>query len=81
MAQQAKFRDSYDLNMPLLADPQKKTLEDYGVFKQKSMYGKTVLGIERTTFIIGKDGLIKKIFPKVKVDGHVEEVLEALSNP
>ena len=76
--QQAKFRDKYDLNMPLLANPDKKVLEAYEVFKEKSMYGKSFMGIERTTFIIGKDGVIKKIFPKVKVDGHVEEVLKAL---
>lgn len=75
---QAKFRDKYSLNMPLLADPEKKVISDYGVYKEKNMYGKMVLGIERTTFVIGKDGLIKKIFPKVKVDGHVEEVLHAL---
>lgn len=66
--------------MPLLADPEKKTLSAYGVFKEKSLYGKTFLGIERTTFIIGKDGLIKKVFPKVKVDGHIEEVLKALAS-
>jgi peroxiredoxin Q/BCP len=64
--------------MPLLSDPDKKVAGAYGVYKQKNMYGKMVMGLERTTFIIGKDGLIKKIFPKVKVDGHTEEVLEAL---
>lgn len=78
VARQAKFRDKYNLNMPLLADPEKKVLTAYEVFKEKSMYGKSVLGIERTTFIIGKDGIIKKIFPKVKVDGHTELVLNAL---
>jgi thioredoxin-dependent peroxiredoxin len=77
---QAKFRDKYDLNMPLLADTEKKVAQAYGVYKQKTMYGKTVMGLERTTFIIGKDGLIKKIFPKVKVDGHVEQVMEALDD-
>jgi peroxiredoxin Q/BCP len=77
---QAGFRDKYGLNMPLLADPEKKAISAYGVYKEKSMYGKTVMGIERTTFIIGKDGIIKKIFPKVKVDGHIEEVLKALAN-
>ena len=66
--------------MPLLADTDRKVAEAYGVFKEKSMYGKKVMGIERTTFIIGKDGLIKKIFPKVKVDGHIEEVLRALDS-
>jgi thioredoxin-dependent peroxiredoxin len=78
-SRQARFQEKYGLNMPLLADPEKKTILTYGVYKEKSMYGKTVMGIERTTFIIGKDGLIKKIFPKVKVGGHVEEVLKALA--
>ncbi len=75
---QAKFRDKYNLNMPLLADPERKVASAYGVYKEKDMYGKKVMGIERTTFIIGKNGLIKKIFPRVKVDGHPEQVLEAL---
>ncbi len=75
---QAKFRDKYKLNMPLLADPERKVASAYGVYKEKDMYGKKVMGIERTTFIIGKNGLIKRIFPKVKVDGHTEQVLEAL---
>jgi thioredoxin-dependent peroxiredoxin len=64
--------------MPLLADTDKKVAEAYGVYKEKQMYGKTVMGLERTTFIIGKDGKIKKIFLKVKVDAHIEEVLKAL---
>jgi peroxiredoxin Q/BCP len=75
---QAKFRDKYNLNMPLLADTEKKVATAYGVYKEKNMYGKKVMGIERTTFIIGKDGLIRKIFPKVKVEGHTEEVLASL---
>ena len=75
---QAKFRDKYNLNMPLLADPEKKVAAAYGVYKEKNMYGKKVFGIERTTFIIGRDGVIRKIFPKVSVDGHTEEVLAAL---
>jgi peroxiredoxin Q/BCP len=75
---QAKFRDKHHLNMPLLADTKKDVAACYGVFKEKSMYGKIGMGIERTTFIIGRDGIIKKIFPKVKVEGHVEEVLHAL---
>ncbi len=66
--------------MPLLADTDKKVAQAYGVYKEKKMYGKSVMGLERTTFIIGKDGLIRKIFPKVKVDGHVEEVMEALDH-
>ena len=80
VARQAKFRDKFGLNMPLLSDPDKKTISAYGVYKDKNMYGKTVKGIERTTFIIGKDGIIKRIFPKVKVEGHVQEVLKALAS-
>ncbi len=79
VARQAKFRDKYSLTMPLLADPERKVIGSYGVYKEKKMYGKSVMGIERTTFVIGKDGKIKKIFPKVKVDGHVDEVLETLA--
>jgi peroxiredoxin Q/BCP len=75
---QAKFRDKYQLNTALLADTEKKVSEMYGVIKEKNMYGRTVMGIERTTIIIGRDGFIKKIFPKVKVDGHTEQVLETL---
>jgi len=75
---QAKFREKYDLNVPLLADTEKEAARAYGVYKEKNMYGKKVMGLERTTFIIGKDGLIKRIFPKVKVDGHTDEVLQAL---
>ncbi len=75
---QARFRDKYNLNMPLLADTGKEAAEAYGVYKEKNMYGKKVMGLERTTFIIGKDGLIRKIFPKVTVDGHTDEVLRAL---
>ena len=75
---QARFRDKYKLNMPLLADTAKEMAIEYGVYKEKSLYGKVGMGLERTTFIIGKDGGIKKIFPKVKVDGHIEEVLQAL---
>jgi len=75
---QEKFREKFQLNMPLLCDTEKKAAEAYGVYKEKNMYGKKVMGLERTTFIIGKDGTIKKTFPKVKVDGHIEEVLAAL---
>jgi peroxiredoxin Q/BCP len=64
--------------MPLLCDTEKEVAQAYGVYKEKSMYGKKYMGLERTTFIIGKDGKIKKIFPKVKVEGHTEEVLAAL---
>jgi peroxiredoxin Q/BCP len=73
-----KFANKYELPFPLLSDVDKKVAEAYGVYKEKSMYGKKYMGIERTTFVIGKDGKVKKIFPKVKVEGHVQEVLQAL---
>ena len=73
-----KFKTKFDLNFPLLADTDKKIIEDYDVWKEKSMYGKKYMGIERTTFIIGEDGKITHIFPKVKVSEHADEVLEAL---
>src|SRR5881396_284888 len=73
-----KFREKFDLTMPLLCDTDKKVAQAYGVYKEKNMYGKKVMGLERTTFIIGKDGVVRKIFPKVTVEGHIEEVLRAL---
>jgi thioredoxin-dependent peroxiredoxin len=75
---QAKFKDKFDLPFTLLADIDHSAAEVYGVWKEKSMYGKTYMGVERTTFVIGANGKIKKIFPKVKVDGHAEEVLAAI---
>ena len=75
---QKKFKEKYDLPFTLLADTDRKVCEEYGVLKEKNMYGKKSFGIERTTFLIGPDGKIARIFPRVKVDGHVEEVLAAL---
>jgi peroxiredoxin Q/BCP len=75
---QANFAAKYNVSFPLLCDEEKKTLKAYGVWKEKSLYGRKFMGIERTTVIIDKDGRIKRIFPKVKVKGHVDEVLEAL---
>lgn len=77
-ASHQKFIKKYDLNFTLLSDEDKTVLEKYGVWKEKSMYGKKYMGIERTTFIIDEEGKIKKIFPKVKVTNHEAEVLEAL---
>lgn len=76
---QAKFKDKFDLPFTLLADVDHKAAEAYGVWKEKSMYGKKYMGVERTTFVISPDGKIKKIFPKVKVEGHAEEVLAAIA--
>ena len=75
---QAKFKNKFDLPFTLLADTEHKAAEDYGVWAEKSMYGKKYMGVERTTFVIDPNGKIKKIFPKVKVDGHAAEVLAAI---
>ncbi len=75
---QAKFKDKFDLPFTLLCDVDKEAAQAYGVYKEKNMYGKKVMGIERTTFIVGEDGRIAKIFPKVKAQGHAEQVLAAL---
>jgi peroxiredoxin Q/BCP len=78
-AKQAKFKEKFGFPYPLLADVDHTVSEAYGVWAEKSMYGKKYFGIARTTFIIDKDGKIAKIFPKVKPAGHAEEVLQALS--
>jgi peroxiredoxin Q/BCP len=75
---QKKFRDKYSLPYPLLADEEKKLCEAFGVLKEKNMYGRKTMGIERTSFLIDPQGRIAKIFPKVKPEGHAEEVLAAL---
>jgi len=77
-AAQAKFKQKFDLPFTLLADEEKAAAQAYGVYKEKNMYGKKVMGIERTTFIIGPDGRIEKIYAKVKAKGHAAEVLAAL---
>jgi peroxiredoxin Q/BCP len=73
-----KFREKYRLNFPLLADESKAVVQAYGVWKEKSNYGRTYMGIERTTFVIDEEGRVVRVFPRVKVDGHFDEVLEAL---
>ena len=75
---QKKFQEKFDLPFSLLADVDKKVAEAFGVMQEKNMYGKKVMGIARTTFIIGPDGRIQHIFPKVKAEGHAEEVLAYL---
>ena len=72
------FRKKYELPFLLLSDEDGKVCQAYGVWKEKSMYGRKYMGIERTTFVISPKGIIQKIFPKVKVKGHVEEVLATL---
>ncbi len=79
-AAQAKFKQKYDLPFMLVADTDHRVAEDYGVWVEKSMYGRKYMGIERTTFLIGPDGKIKKIFRKVKPEGHADEVFAALAS-
>jgi thioredoxin-dependent peroxiredoxin len=73
-----KFIEKYDLPFTLLADIDKKVVQKYGVWQEKKLYGKTFMGIVRSTFIIDKTGTVRKIFVKVKVKNHIEEVLNAL---
>jgi peroxiredoxin Q/BCP len=78
VASHQKFSKKFDFNFPLLSDESKAMIQAYGVWKEKSMYGRKYMGIERTTVLIAKNGTVSHVFPKVKVEGHYEEVLEAL---
>ena len=80
IAKHCKFRDKHDLAVTLLSDADSDTCENYGVWGEKSMYGKTFMGITRCTVLINAKGEIAHIWPKVKVDGHAQEVLLALRN-
>lgn len=73
-----KFRDKHDLSVILASDEESDVCERYGVWKEKSMYGKTYMGIERSTFLIDGDGVLRQEWRKVKVPGHVEAVLDAV---
>ncbi len=75
-----KFIAKHGLNFPLLSDTGNRVSRLYGVYKKKSLYGRDFMGIERTTFVIDRDGVIRKVFPKVKVAGHADEVIEALKS-
>ncbi|QTL03516.1 peroxiredoxin [Aquabacter sp. L1I39] len=77
VAAQDKFKAKYDLAFPLASDEQTEMLSDYGVWVEKSMYGRKYMGIERVTLLIDRDGTVAKVWPKVKVDGHAAEVLAA----
>ena len=79
VASHEKFRGKYKLNFPLLADSDKSVAKKYGAFGEKVMYGKKVVGMIRSTFVIDGDGVVRKVFPRVRVDGHAEKVLEALT--
>ena len=72
-----KFKAKHGLDFPLLADETQALLQALGIWVEKSMYGRTYMGVERTTFLIDRDGRIARVWPKVKVEGHAQEVLEA----
>ena len=75
-----KFRDKYKLNFPLAGDTAHTMLEAYGVWQEKNLYGQKSMGIVRTTYLIDGEGKVRKVFPKVKVEGHAQEVLAALKS-
>jgi peroxiredoxin Q/BCP len=74
----ARFASKFELPFPLLSDPDHQVCELFGVWKEKNMYGRKSMGVERTTFVIDAKGVVRAIFPRVKVDGHSEAVLAAL---
>ena len=73
----AKFTDKYGLKVPLATDSDGSVCEAFGTWVEKSMYGRKYMGIERATFLVDRDGVVKRVWRKVKVPGHAEEVLEA----
>ena len=73
-----KFREKYKLNFPLAGDSPRTMLQAYGVWQEKNLYGQKSMGIVRTTYIIDREGKERNVFPKVKVEGHAQEVLAAL---
>lgn len=75
----AKFRDKFDLNFPLLVDKDHKIAEKYGAWREKNMYGKISMGIQRSTFLIDEEGKIAKVWKRVQVDGHDAKVLEEVA--
>ena len=77
-ASQLKFKEKHDLPFPLLSDLDTEVQKAWGVWKEKNMYGKKVMGTERTTVLVGPDGKVERIFSKVKVEGHVAAVLGSL---
>jgi peroxiredoxin Q/BCP len=79
-ASHKKFAEKYQLPFTLAADPEKVACQSYGVWKEKNMYGKKSMGVERTTFVIDGAGVVRKVFPRVKVDGHSDQVLEVLKS-
>ena len=76
MESHQKFKEKHSLPFPLLSDEDASVSKQFGVYKQKNLYGKKYMGIERTTFVIDRTGRIAQIYPKVKVEGHIQDVLE-----
>jgi len=80
IASHAEFREKFRLNFPLLADSDHEVAEKYGAWRQKNMYGKKATGIQRSTFLIDREGRVARVWRRVQVDGHDQEVIEALSD-
>jgi peroxiredoxin Q/BCP len=79
LASHEKFKAKYKLNFPLLSDPDKAVAKKFGAWGEKVLYGKKTIGMIRSTFVIDGEGVVRKVFPRVKVDGHAEKVLEVVS--
>lgn len=79
IASHCKFRDKYDLNFALLSDPELEALQAYGAWSEKKRYGRTYMGIIRSTFVIGPDRVVIQAWPNVRVDGHVDDVLAVIA--
>jgi peroxiredoxin Q/BCP len=79
LASHEKFKTKYELNFPLLSDPDKAVAKKYGAWGEKVLYGKKTVGMIRSTFVIDGDGVVRRVFPRVKVDGHADQVLEAVA--
>jgi peroxiredoxin Q/BCP len=80
LASHQKFVDKYDLSFPLLADTDTTVSQLYGVWKERNMYGKKFMGVNRETFLIDKEGVVRKVWPKVKADQHTQEVLDTIES-
>jgi len=78
VASHKKFADKFSLSFPLLADTEAAVAQQYGVYKEKSMFGKKYMGVDRATFLIDKEGIVRKIWPKVKPEEHANEVLKTI---
>jgi thioredoxin-dependent peroxiredoxin len=80
VASHEKFRDKYRLNFPLLADPDHAVADKYGAWREKNMYGKKLVGVQRSTYLIDPEGRVARVWKRVQVDGHDQQVLEALKD-